>query len=357
MALSNNDGQLELTASQADAVQKALRHWSSSQLVPASLVADLLATVQIVEEEHDFNWDKFAKYTFRLAVISLAIAFSSFVLDDVARKLVKRILDLPIAIRMVATSALAVTAHAWGYQRSLETPQEPYLTEAIHSLGAILFGLAALQLNFALKLKADKENVLHILHRIELSLALIYGLTGVIVQSNFIWSCGLIVASIWLGSATRYSRGTYTLRMESPVRFVIAGAGLIAAAGFMRDYSLTTTLWSATQIWGMLYLFLALWILSLRGKTGLRVALWSGAFLCAAAGAIWHGLRYGDSTTKGFGLAFLGINLYTKFCEFCWKLWYKPAFFAVLALSFALLGRYAESMNLVLHEQFSSLPN
>ncbi|KAI1189939.1 hypothetical protein F5B17DRAFT_151460 [Nemania serpens] len=346
MASSSNNERLELEAAQADAVQKALKYWSSSNLIPASLVADLLATVQVVEEKHNFNWDKFAKYTLTLAVICLAIAIASLIFDKVVPKFIKRILALPTAVRVTATSALAATAHVWGYQRSLKTLQKPYLNEAIHGLGALLFGLAALQI--AVALETNNKKTLHVFHRIELSLALVYGLTAVLVQSNFIWSCSMIVASIWFGSFTAYSNGTYSLGMNYPVRFVLAGAALIATAGLMRNHPLTATLWSATRTWGMLYLFVALWILSLFGNDEIfgdsfasgggpgSVAFWSGAFLCAAAAAIWHGLRYGDSTTKGFGLAFLGINLYTKFFEFCWHLWYKSVFFAILALSLAL---------------------
>jgi hypothetical protein len=66
-------------------------------------------------------------------------------------------------------------------------------------------------------------------------------------------------------------------------------------------------------------------------------------FLIAAGVSIWHGLRYDDSTTKGFGLTFLGLNLYTKFFEWGWG-WSKPLFFAVLSGSLAVVGRYAENV-------------
>ncbi|KAK5631811.1 hypothetical protein RRF57_007525 [Xylaria bambusicola] len=174
----------------------------------------------------------------------------------------------------------------------------------------------------------------------------------------------MIVFGIWFGTWTIYGGGTYYLGMDYPLRFVLFGAGLIAVSGYMRSFSLTATLWSSTRTWGMLYLFIALWILSLFGNDQLRgdyilthggvsrVAIWSIGFLCAATVAIWHGLRYRDSTTKGFGLAFLGINLYTKFFEFCWTKWYKSVFFAVMALSLGLVGRYAETVSAALHEQY-----
>ncbi|KAI0436024.1 hypothetical protein F4803DRAFT_543570 [Xylaria telfairii] len=365
MTPAGSNPQLELTATQADAVQKALRYWSHTKLVSAELVGDLLATIQIIEEEHEFDWDKFAKYTFRLAVICLTIAIIALVFDQAVPKFIKRILALPATVRVTVTSALALAVLVCGYQRSLSTPQQPYFNEAIHSLGALLFGLAALQLTVALE--ADKCKYRHILHNIELSLAVVYGLSAVLVQSNLIWSCSMIALGIWLGSWTSYRSGTYYIGMNYPLRFVLFGAELIAVSGLMRDQSLTAKLWSTTRIWGMLYLFIALWMLSLFGNDKVRgdnlvahgglarMAFWSAGFLCAAAMAVWHGLRYGDSTTKGFGLAFLGINLYTKFFEFCWSMWYKSVFFTILAFSLAVMGKYAESMNIALHERYSSL--
>ena len=364
MAFPNSNRQLDLTAGEAETVQKALRYWSRSKLVSSTLVKDLLATVQVVEEQqqHDFNWDKFAKYTFRLAIICLSIAIISLIFDNVVPKIIKRILALPSALRITATSALAIAAHAWGYQRSLAAPNQIYSNEAIHSVGALLFGLAAVQLVTALE--ADKKENFHIFQYIELSLALVYGVSAALVQSNFIWSCGMIVLGIWFGTCTGYHAGTYYLGMDYPLRFVLLGMGLIAVSGFMRRHALTATLWSSTRTWGMLYSFIALWILSLFGNDRLRgnsflshgglsrVAFWSIGFLCAAVVTIWHGLRYGDSTTKGFGLTFLGINLYTKFFEFCWSKCYKSVFFGIMALSLGLVGRYAESVNAALHEQY-----
>ncbi|KAI1354509.1 hypothetical protein F5Y01DRAFT_273027 [Xylaria sp. FL0043] len=370
----HSSGQLELTAAEADAVYRALRYWSHSKLISADIADQLLETVQVVhEQQHGFNWEGFAKYTFRLAVVCLAIAIISLIFDNVVPRIIERIIErilaLPSSVRITATSALAIAAHAWGYQRSLAASslrQQTYSNEAIHSLGALLFGLAALQL--ATALEADKDENLHVLHNIELSLALVYGISAVMVQSNFIWSCGMVVLGVLFGSWTDYGGGTYYLGMNYPLRFVLFGAAFIVISGFMRDIPLTATLWSSTRTWGMLYSYIALCILSLFGDDKLRgkdsvvsggsgkIAFWSIAFLCAAVTAIWHGLRYGDSTTKGFGLTFLGINLYTKFFEFCWSKWYKPVFFAALAFSLGLVGQYAEYVNTTLHEKYYSLP-
>ena len=47
---------------------------------------------------------------------------------------------------------------------------------------------------------------------------------------------------------------------------------------------------------------------------------------------------------RGFGLTFLFINLYTRFFEYLWDSLHKAVFFAVLAVSFWLLGSKAETL-------------
>ncbi len=71
---------------------------------------------------------------------------------------------------------------------------------------------------------------------------------------------------------------------------------------------------------------------------------WSLLFGLAACGAIYHGLTYGDEMTKGYGLTFLCINLYTRYFELFWNTLHKAIFFAVLGISFWYLGTKAETL-------------
>ena len=148
--------------------------------------------------------------------------------------------------------------------------------------------------------------------------------------------------------------GTYYVYMWSPIIFTGLGAILIGAAYLMRPYNITSPLWSTTRVWGLIYLFTSLWIASLsvydspgawKPRLSIRTRMFLRALALAltAAASTWHGLRYDDSTTKGFGLTFLGICLYTKFFEVCWG-FSKTVFFTVLAGSFAIVGRYAENV-------------
>ncbi|KAI8948806.1 hypothetical protein F4801DRAFT_555821 [Xylaria longipes] len=80
----------------------------------------------------------------------------------------------------------------------------------------------------------------------------------------------MIVLGIWLGSWTSYSSGTYYIGMNYPLRFVLFGTRLIMVFCLLRQQPLTVKLSSTTRIWGMLYFFMALWILSLFGNDKVR---------------------------------------------------------------------------------------
>jgi hypothetical protein len=109
-----------------------------------------------------------------------------------------------------------------------------------------------------------------------------------------------------------------------------------------------------TRVIGLLYLFIALWILSIWGNYQgyedwhnaghWELLHWSLYFGFAAAGAIYLGLRHDIAVLRGFGLTFLGINLYTKYFEYFWDGMHKAVFFAILGITFWVVGSRAETI-------------
>ena len=61
-------------------------------------------------------------------------------------------------------------------------------------------------------------------------------------------------------------------------------------------------------------------------------------------GCIVRALFKDDGVLRGFGLTFFFIELYTKFFEYFWNGIHKAIFFAILGVSFWLIGRKAEAM-------------
>jgi hypothetical protein len=110
----------------------------------------------------------------------------------------------------------------------------------------------------------------------------------------------------------------------------------------------------STYILGLLYLFIALWILSIFGNYGdlyewgqikqISLLGWGIIFGAIAFTAIVVGLKYDDYTSRSFGITFLFINLYTKYFEYFWNSMHKAIFFLILAATFWLVGKNAEKI-------------
>ena len=91
---------------------------------------------------------------------------------------------------------------------------------------------------------------------------------------------------------------------------------------------------------GLLYLFIALWLLSIFGNwrsrqlvqraPGHRLFHWSLLFGLAALAAWLLGLKHDDAMLRGFRPTFLGINLYTRLFEVFWDSIPKAVFFVLL---------------------------
>jgi uncharacterized membrane protein len=89
-------------------------------------------------------------------------------------------------------------------------------------------------------------------------------------------------------------------------------------------------------IFGLLYLNLSLWFLTLFGKP----LDWILAFTAAGIAQIVAGARLRDARFTGFGIVFLAIDLYTRYFEHFWDRLSLGVFFLLagaLAMAFGYL--------------------
>lgn len=313
MTSENNQQAVALTASQAETVQSVLQQWSTAKLVDPNLASDLVATIRVVEQNHSFDWQEFSKYAYRLAALYFAAAVLTFVSDYLPPIILQRILAIPIALRLVVTLGIAAMVHTWGHRRSLAKPQERYLNEAIHTFGALISALAAIQLGSR---QCRSGNVIRYRWGEVLPvLALTYGVVAIWVKSTFIWSYGIAVLGIHALVSRKYFSyvlGNYAKWFNLPIRFVVLGLAMICYSRRTTDFQRTT------RLWGLAYFFNAVWALSAEdwydsGESWLVGKpiqfYWILAFLFSASLSLWHGLRFNNSTTTRFGVAYLCINI------------------------------------------------
>jgi hypothetical protein len=346
---------LQLTRKKARIVRKALSDWEKEGTLSAEDATELSSSIQVIP----LDWKKIAGYAFLLAVISLVISISAVISDKYLMELLARLFSAPAAMKSVFFALVAALFLFFGFKRIKNKPHRKYSNEAIVFLGVLSIAASVGFLGVAIGKGSDRISLLFLMA------SFIYALIGWAASSRQVWVFALMSLGAWFGAQTGYISGwgAYYFGMNFPLRFVIFGLAL-TLAGFIMEktggeekgglYGRLAYLAVPTRVMGYLYLFMALWIMSIFGNYGdmhswrraghAELFHWSLLFGAVALACIYHGVKYDDSISRGFGITFILINLYTRFFEFFWGSLHKALFFAVLAGSFWLLGRHAEKL-------------
>jgi hypothetical protein len=327
-------------------IRKALKGWRQAGLLDEDTVLRLDQSLQTVP----FDWQKLAAFSFWISLACIAVAASAVLADQYLIDLVEALFHSGHGLLSAMLAVLAGGVFTFGIRTKRAHPDRVFSNEAILFCGVLGTAGAVAELGQAIDDGSGHFSLL-----ILLSCA-VYAALGYGFKSNLIWLFALLSLGGWMGAETGYASGwgSYYLGMNYPLRFTLFGAGLTVAPAVLWQSRSFAPLRHTTLVTGLLYLFTALWLLSIFGNTGdidawdqttqTQLLGWSVLFAVAAGAAVYHGLRYDDATTKGFGLTFLFINLYTRYFEYFWNSPHKAVFFTILAISFWLLGRRAEKI-------------
>lgn len=337
---------MKLPRKQAAFLREAIEQWKHDGLLADAQAAQLASTIVV----QPFDWRRLAKYSFWIALVSIVSSVSAALSDQFLVDLLEQLFDAPAGAKCVVLALMAAGLYWWGMRRRALDPAQVYRNEAILFLGVLATAGAIYQLGMVLDTGSGHFSILLLLS------FLVYGILGLAMDSNLIWVFALASLGGWMGTETGYMSGwgAYYLGMNYPLRFVLFGGVLTACALALETHPKAQRFYRSTLTMGLLYLFIALWIMSIFGNYGdmeawerakqIELFHWSILFGLVACGAIYHGLKYDNSITKGFGLTFLFINLYTRFFELFWNSIHKAIFFALVGLSFWYLGTKAEKI-------------
>ncbi|GDX06310.1 DUF2157 domain-containing protein [Buttiauxella sp. A111] len=333
---------MKVTRKQEKIVQRTLEGWRQEGVIDAAEQQRLQQHLSV----QFFDWQRMSRYAFWVALACVIIAIGSLVADEY---LLALLFNFGYATRAIILAIIAMAFYAWGFQRQKRTPGKRYSNEAIVFLGVLFTALSLSQVGMALDNGSGNVAPLFLLG------CAIYGVMGYLARSGLIWLFCLLALGSFFGSSTGYASGwgAYWLGMNYPIRFVLFGAVLLAACYLLKTPLQQRNLFNVSKAMGLLYLFIALWILSIFGNYDvdiwqsvrqIELLHWSLLFALAAVACIWISLKTDDGMLRGFGLTFLGINLYTRYFELFWDGTNKVIFFLLLAISLALVGRYAEKI-------------
>lgn len=150
-----------------------------------------------------------------------------------------------------------------------------------------------------------------------------------------------------IGSMSEYwGHGSYFLEIQDP-RAMSVVAMLTLVLGYWHEQELEAGklrhcigFGHLYLIFGLLYFNLSLWLLSLGFFSGAADGdlLWVLLFTVGGIVQIVVGARLKDSRFTGFGIVFLGIDVYTRFYDYFWDGLTKAAFFTVAGVAALVLA-------------------
>ncbi|MEI5638974.1 MULTISPECIES: hypothetical protein [unclassified Pseudoalteromonas] len=338
---------MQVSKKEGKVLDAAIKHWLEEDIISETESQNLKAAYEVTS----FDWKRVAKYSFWLSISCIVISISAVLADKWLIELFRKLFNAPDVIKCIGFAAVSGGLYFLGVKRKGYYPNKVYSNEAIFFLGVAATAISIAFLGKVIGTGSGHFSLLLLLA------AIVYAILGLWFPSKLVWLFSLLSLGSWFGAETGYASGwgAYYLGMNYPLRFVLFGLILIFCGSYVFKYwQAKREFLDSTKAVGLLFLFIALWIMSIFGNYGdpeiwqrakqIELFHWSILFAIAAIAAIYHGVKYDDRMTRGFGLTFIFINLYTRFFEYFWEGTHKAIFFALLALSFWYFGTKAEKI-------------
>ena len=331
---------------EAEFIDQTITHWESEGVITRE-TADKLRSSYIVK---GFDWKRLAQYSFWIALACGIIAIASLIIDDAFINLLQKLYNTPDIVISIISAVIAALLYYNGQKRKQTNPEQIFSNEAVVFLGVLFTASSIAFLGKALDNGSGHFSILFLLS------VFVYGFLAIKFSSKLVWAFALISLGSWFGTETGYQTdwSHYFLGMNYPLRFVCFGALLVAASFLIKKTLLFEQFRNLTYIIGLMYFFISLWILSIFGNFGsledwlavdqIELFYWGIISVLASLAFMIYGLKKKDAVAREFGIIFLLINLYSRYFEYLWDITDKTIFFAILALSFWLIGRKAEKI-------------
>jgi len=337
---------MKLSKQKAKVLNSAIQNWEKEQLISDEQAEQLRHSYQVV----GFDWKLLAVYSFWIAISCFIISIGILLADDYLMKLLAQIIDTPASILSAISAAMAVLFYRAGIRRREKSPEKNISNEATFFFGVLLTAVSVGFLSETTLLSTTHDAFFL------LFLTSVYAVLGIRLSSVLIWLFALFGFGAWVLSQTSYlaDPSGYFLGMNLPLRFVFVGLFVISLSLAAKQKEQYRHLKEPTLFVGLLYFLTTLWLLSIFGNyedlaswtkvRQIELLHWSLIAGTACLTILYIGIKSDNTLCRSFGITFLLINLYTRYFEYFWESFHKTIFFAVLALTFWLIGSHAEKL-------------
>lgn len=335
---------MKVSKKEAAFLEQAIKYWQGKQLIDAQQADKLRSSLNT----SGFDWQGLAFYAFLFAITCIIISMIALLADKWLMQLLETVVEAPDGYKSLFFGLAAAGLFYAGLKRRKTSPQKVYSNEAL-----FLFGVMSVATCLGY-LGALLDNTHYSL--VILAATALYGVLGIWFPSRLVWIFALISLGAWFGTETGYvtNWSDYFMGMNYPLRFVFFGLALTAGSFVLKWHPATQPFFNTSYFLGLLYLFVSLWLLSIFGNYGsleswyavkqVSLIWWSVLMAAVSVASILYGLKFDNEPAREMGVTFLFINLYTRYFEYGWEHLHATLFFAILALSFWLIGKKAEKI-------------
>lgn len=326
---------MEADKKQKEWLEEALSFWEEKGLLDAAKTAQLRESLT----QPKSNRQQLATYFSIIAICCGALAFAAIFINDKILEQIRRYFSL--SELSIATGCLLSGMLFFIFAKKKKLLQR---SDRDLFLTAILL-LWLMSLLYFLKSFLPDGPFTSFLG----GAALLLLTTSIYFKSNTLWLLTVAAFIGWFGifSEVHSSNGLF-LGMNYPVRFSLLGLFLLSSFYALRGQQKLAFTGSSHLHAGIILLLAGLWGLSvfgnqsdleewhtLRRQAAIFYGLLSG--ITSILFIIWGG-KTGQKALRDYGLAFLLLNLYTRYFELFWDAMNKGIFFLLLSLSFAALA-------------------
>lgn len=335
------DLDMKVNRKQATFLKRSIENWNHAGLLDENVATKLNQNIQI----QNYDWKNLAKYSFWTSIVCLIISIVTLFADKAFMAFLEILFNAPEIVKFLTFSLLSAFMYWLGIKRRRLQPLKLFSNEAILFFGVFSTGAAIYQLKLIFNLNIDQYSILFLLA------SFVYGVHGYQLKSKLVWLFSLISIGSWMGSSEWASK---FLEMSYFLRFVLLGIVITSLALMVEKKQSLEYFFRTSLVMGLFYMFTGLWLLSIFGFNMETISsdhlnqfgVYYFAMLLGivAIGAIYHGVRFDNVVSKGFGITFLIINLYTRFFDFFFGRVHDSIFFALLGISFWYVGSRAEKI-------------
>ncbi|GAB3432142.1 DUF2157 domain-containing protein [Niabella aquatica] len=338
---------MRVNKKEARLLEEAIEQWQKDELLDEQKADQLKRSVSSYRNE----FDSVAFYAAIAAVSCALLAFGALVLDEKWIERLRKLFAFSEFVIGFIFGAVAVFLTWIAKRRKKKFPYALLANESFTILIALATGISIAY--FTRSFTTDY-------HYYGLGIfitACIYGLLGFYLSSRLLWTC-MILALIsswatqtyaWSGDASQ----SYFLGMNYPLRMVLFGAVMVAASYCLQRCPATQKFYPLSWYSSWIFFLLSGLFLSVSGnlsydvwaaiKQG-KLLMWAIAYTLLLIVILIYAIKQKDEALRDIAIVFFLLNIYTRYFEYFWDRTNKGLFFALLALSFWLIGKKAEQL-------------